>query len=102
MAQCQAATGQHRCWESLRRHMLAQLVCLGRHTLTGFKATAGGAFSDWSSDYRLYSQPRFEPAAVFGVIRRRLHKCLDARQPFVVAMDDSLMRKTGRKIHGVA
>lgn len=82
--------------------MLAQLVCLGRHTVTGVKATSGGAFSDWSSDYRLYSQERFDPDALFGVIRGRIHQRLDAAHPFLVAMDDSLLRKRGRKIHGVA
>ena len=101
MTDCQAAAGQHRCWARMRRHMLAQLVCLGRHTLTGVKATSGGAFSDWSSDYRLYSQERFAPEAVFGVVRRQIDQRLDAKHPFVVAMDDSLLRKTGRKIHGV-
>lgn len=102
ISDCRSATGQHRCWARLRRHLLAQLVCLGRHTLTAVKATSGEAFSDWSSDYRLYSRERFDPDAVFGVVRRCIHQRLDAEAPFVVAMDDSMLRKTGRKIHGVA
>lgn len=82
--------------------MLGQLVCLGRHTLTGVAATTGGAFSDWSAEYRLYSRQRFDPAQVFAVARRQIHQRLDANRPMVVAMDDSLLRKTGRNIYGVA
>ena len=56
---------------------------------------------DWSADYRFYSQDRFDEDAVFDHIRGQIEKTLPAHQPLVVAMDDSLLRKTGRKIHGV-
>jgi len=77
-------------------------VCLGRHTLTGVTATAGGAFSDWTAQYRLYSRERFDPGEVFAVARRRIERSLRPDRPMIVAMDDSLLRKTGPKIHGVA
>jgi hypothetical protein len=99
---CQSATGQHRCWQRMRHHLLSQLVCLGRHTLTGVTATAGAAFQDWSAQYRLYSQARFDPEAVFGVVREQLQQQLSAEEPLVVAMDDSLLRKTGTHIPGVS
>jgi hypothetical protein len=56
---------------------------------------------DWSADYRLYSQDRFDEDAVFTQIRCQLQTFVPKSQPLVVAMDDSLLRKTGRKIHGV-
>lgn len=86
----------------MRQHLLGQLACLGRHTLTGVAATAGGAFSDWSAHYRLYSRERFDPGAVFAVARRQIEERLDPDRPMIVAMDDSLLRKTGPKIHGVS
>lgn len=86
----------------MRRHMLGQLVCLGRHTLTGVAATTGSVFSDWSAHYRLYSHERFDPEAVFSVVRRQIRQNLEENQPMVVAMDDSLLRKRGTKIPGVA
>lgn len=101
MTDCRSASDQYRCRVRMRRHMPAQLVCLGRHTLTAVKATAGEPFSDWSSDYRLYSRERFDPQAVFDVVRRRIEQTVNAQQPLIVAMDDSLLRKRGRKIHGV-
>ena len=86
----------------MRHHLLSQLVCLGRHTVTGVTATAGAAFQDWSAQYRLYSQARFDPEAVFGVVRRQLQQQLSSEEPLVVAMDDSLLRKTGTEIPGVS
>ncbi len=56
---------------------------------------------DWSADYRFFSQDRFDEDAVFGQISGQIQKSLPHARPLVVAMDDSLLRKTGRKIHGV-
>ena len=86
----------------MRHHLLSQLVCLGRHTVTGVTATAGAAFQDWSAQYRLYSQARFDPQAVFAVVRSQLQQQLSPEQPLVVAMDDSLLRKSGTHIPGVS
>jgi len=56
---------------------------------------------DWSADYRFYSLDRFDEDAVFTQIRGQIEKSLPQARPLVVALDDSLLRKTGRKIHGV-
>jgi hypothetical protein len=55
---------------------------------------------DWSADYRFYSQDRFDEDRVFGQIRAELEQGLPAQAPLVVAMDDSLLRKTGHRISG--
>lgn len=99
--QCRAATGQDRCFQRLRQHLLAQLVCLGRHTLTGITATCGGANHDWTGQYRLYSHGRFDPDVLFDVARHQVLELLSEHQPLVVAMDDSLLPKTGTHIPGV-
>jgi hypothetical protein len=85
----------------VRAHLLGQLVCLGRHTLTGLLATNGQLQSDWSADYRLYSRQRIEPAELFGQVRRGIERSLDAQEALTVAMDDSILRKSGRKTPGV-
>ena len=86
----------------MRQHMLEQLACLGHHSLIGVAATTGGAFSDWPAHYRLYnSQQRFDTDSVFSVVRRQIHQDLDENDPMVVAMEDSLLRKTGKKTFGV-
>ena len=82
--------------------MLSSLVCLGRHTITGLLCTSGRQLGDWSADYRLFSQMRFDPGALFGTIRRGILGHLHQQEPLVVAMDDSLLKKSGTKIPGVA
>jgi hypothetical protein len=75
---------------------------LGRHTVTGLLTTCGQPFHDWSADYRLFSHQRFPASSVFAVIRRAVLHQLPAQTPLCVAIDDTLLRKTGIRIPGVA
>jgi hypothetical protein len=75
-------------------------VSLGRKTVTGMISADGGQFADWSSDYRLFLNRRFDADAMFGVIRRNVVDRLDADAPLVVALDDTLLRRSGKKVHG--
>jgi len=77
---------------------LSSLLCLGRHTVTGLLTTCGLEFQDWSAEYRLFSRHRWPAAAVFAVIRRAVLAELPAAAPFCVAIDDSLLHKTGIRI----
>jgi len=78
------------------------LCCLGRHTITGLLSTSGSQFHDWSAAYRLFSHHRLHPQALFHGIRRAAIDSLPAAAPLCISMDDSVLRKTGSKIHGVA
>jgi hypothetical protein len=81
--------------------MLSSLVGFGRHTITGLLRTQNRHQQDWTADYRFYSQDRFDDEMVLDLVRQIVESHLDKPQPLVTAMDDSLLRKTGRKIHGV-
>ena len=59
-------------------------------------------FRDWSAAYRLFSEPRFDVGRIFDVIGRACLKQAQPEEPFVVAMDDSLLRKSGKKTPGVS
>jgi SRSO17 transposase len=85
--------------ERLARHVLAQLVCLGSHTLTGVLTTCGRQGRDWSADYRMYARDRVRPEDLFATVRA--HLCAQHTGPVVVALDDTRLRKTGKKTHGV-
>ena len=87
--------------ERVRRHLLSQLLCLGRHTLTGVLGTSGRLFCDWSADYRMYSARRVDPRELFRPVRRALAERLAPGQPLVVALDDTRLRKSGNKTPGV-
>jgi len=88
-------------FQRARRHLLAHLVGFGRHTISALLRAQNRHQQDWSADYRLYSRDRFDEQAVFGQVRQAVEQTLAPGEPLVVAMDDSLLRKTGRTIHGV-
>jgi hypothetical protein len=81
-----------------RTQWLAGLPNLGRHTVTGALGTAGARHRDWSADYRLLQRLPVEP--VFAHVRNAALAATDAGRPWVVALDDSITRKTGRRILG--
>jgi len=87
--------------ERVRRHLLSQLVCLGRHTVTGVLGASGRLFCDWSADYRMYSAERIDPHKLFAPVRQTLSGRLAPGEALVTALDDTRLRKSGRKIYGV-
>lgn len=84
--------------ERIRRHLLTQLFCLGRRTVTGLLTTSGRLDNDWTADYRMYSSQRVNLDKFFTSVRRNLSARLEHGEPLVAAMDDTRVRKTGRKI----
>jgi hypothetical protein len=70
--------------------------------VTGLLTTCGQEFQDWSADYRIFSQHRLPTAEIFSVIRRALLHQLPPQAPLCVALDDTLLRKNGIRIPGVA
>ncbi len=93
---------QARVWARARRLGLSQLACLERHTMTGLLCSCGRQFVDWSADYRVFSKDRWEPNRLFRPVIRGAMAHLPASGPVVVAIDDTLLRKSGRKTPGVA
>lgn len=85
----------------LARHLLAQIVCLGTHSVTALLTASGRLQQDWSADYRMYSRQRVDPESLFATVRSHLlADASDPHQPAVVALDDTRLRKSGRKIFG--
>ena len=96
-----AATRSVACCGRLHRHMLAALLNQTRCTLTNLLCIGGTQDRDWSADYRLYSKQRVDEDALFDHARSTLLEHLPRGEPLIVALDDTITRKTGRKIHGV-
>ena len=92
---------QQRTWLRAWRLSLAQLVCPGRHTLTNVLCTCGRQFQDWSADYRLFSADQWDPAGLFRPVVRGVLEMSDEPSVFVTALDDTHLRKTGKKTPGV-
>lgn len=82
--------------------MYGELTCLGRHTVTGMLAASGNQFDDWSAAYRLFSKQRVDVSKILNIVQSNVLQetgCL----PYIVAhMDDTLIKKTGKRIPGTA
>ena len=81
----------------LAQHMLAHLLCTQRRTVTGLLNTLGRQQQDWSKAYRLYRE-HVDVAAVFSPILDGVLELLPEDSPLVIGVDDSHLRKTGRKV----
>lgn len=74
---------------------------MGRSTITGWLVASGLQFRDWTGAYRLFQSNRMDVTQIFGVARNEVVQAIKAEEPNIYAhMDDTLIRKTGRKIHG--
>ncbi len=57
-------------------------------------------FTDWTAAYRLFAKERANRQALFAPARDTVIGRLHQDEPLVVMMDDTLLRKRGRKVHG--
>ena len=85
---------------SCRRAMaqaLGTLTAFGRRTLSRAIWAQGHQHNDWSAEYKLHARAAWSPADLFQpILKRALPWC---RGRYVaVAIDDTRLRKTGRKI----
>jgi len=93
---------QYRTAVRARRLALGLLGCLGRHTLTGAICATGRQDEDWSADYRLFSQSPWSQTDLFAPILQGILDRLAPGLPFVAALDDTRLPKTGTKIPGAS
>ena len=74
---------------------------MGRHTVTGMLTASGQQFRDWSVAYRLFYGERMNIDYLFSVARKNLlGKSLSVDEPVFAHMDDTNIRKRGKKITG--
>lgn len=63
-------------------------------------AAGGKQFQDWSSTYRLFEKDRINLKELFAPALNGVLNNLDEQEPLFAMMDDTLVRKRGRKISG--
>lgn len=98
-----SAFGQQRTWLRAQRLAVGLLTCLRTHLTSNAICATGRQFLDWSADYRLFSRSPWNPHALFEPIFDHLPELLSSpRAPVVVALDDTVCKKTGRHIPGVS
>jgi hypothetical protein len=93
---------QERTFERARRLTFGLLTCLRVH-LTSTAICAGGRqFQDWSADYRVCARSPWNPRQLFDVVLDHVPDLLPSPEaPVFVALDDTILKKTGRRIPGV-
>jgi hypothetical protein len=77
--------------------MLAHLLCTQRHTVTGLLNTLGRQQQDWSKAYRLYRE-HVDSVSLFSPILDGVLELIPKSSALVIAVDDSHLRKTGKKV----
>ena len=65
-------------------------------------AAGGRLFQDWSATYRMFERERIIPKELFAPAIKTVLDGLGADVPLFTMMDDTLVRKRGRKIAGTA
>lgn len=77
------------------------LNCMGKRTVTGMLTASGQQFRDWSAAYRLFYGERMDTNHLFSVIRQELlERHINSQEPVYAHMDDTNIRKRGKKIAG--
>lgn len=95
------AFAQQRTWLRAQRLAYGLLICLRTHLTSNAICATGRQFRDWSADYRLFSRRWWNPHVLFNPIFDHLAALLPSDQaPVVVALDDTLCKKSGRHIPG--
>jgi hypothetical protein len=94
---------QQRIFKRVRCLTIGLLVSVRAHLLSNAICATGRQFQDWTADYRVWSQSPWEGRELFNPILDALPSLLgSADQPVLAALDDTMAKKTGRRIPGVA
>ena len=101
-AQTHPAFNQERVFQRAHGLAKASLLTLGKHTITGMLAASGKLFQDWSATYRMFEKERITQKELFAPAIQNVLAGLDEDAPLFTMMDDTLVRKRGRKIAGTA
>lgn len=78
------------------------LSCTGRVTITGMLIAIGKQFLDWTAAYRLFMGDRMNVTKLFEVSSQLCLENLETDQMIIAHMDDTIIRKVGKKIAGTA
>jgi len=99
-------------YQKARRLAFSAIAGLGRRTVAGMLCAGAMQFEDWnacdavsaawSGAYRLFERERIDRSALFEPVRQGVLDRLDSTSPLVVMMDDTLVRKRGKKVYGAA
>lgn len=97
LSEWRAAFTKEQAFQRAREHAIASICCIGRRTITNFIILLGRDQQDHSANYNLYSQSKWSINKLFDPILRRCLGLISGGY-VVVGADDTIIRKTGKKI----
>ena len=93
---------QKRTFDRARRLTFGLILSLRMHLTSTAICASGRQFQDWSADYRVSARAPWEPRQLFDVVLDHLPGLLPSpKAPIEAALDDTILKKTGRHIPGV-
>lgn len=93
---------QNRSFERARELAFAHLATLGRHTISRIICAKNDQQKDWSADYKLFSRCEWSSESLFSEIIKECNShCSWQQDAIVFVMDDTAIKKTGKKISAV-
>lgn len=101
LAAYRPAVGQERVLVRLIHLTLAQVLALGRHTVSQLLVVLGVSGQDWSAWYRLFNRPRLDLARVQTILLGQILGVLPALGPVVAVVDATQLPRTSRTLPGV-
>lgn len=75
---------------------------MGRHTVSRSISAIGDEQRDWSALYRLFERNRIDLSKVQKCILDHLMKKEKAKAPLLAFIDDTLLKKRGKKVSGTS
>jgi hypothetical protein len=93
---------QQRVFTRVRCLTIGLLVSMRSHLLSNAICATGRQFQDWTADYRVWSRSPWNARELFNPVLDALPGLLpSASAPVLAALDDTMVKKTGRRIRGV-
>ncbi len=89
---------RHRTQTRATRLALRHLLSLGRRTLSRAMCALGQEQLDWTCCYRFFSHRPWQAQDLFTPVLRAALDWEHGQGPIVVAVDDTMVKKTGPKI----
>lgn len=93
---------QHRTFLRARQLALGFVITWGRHTISRALCALNLQFEDWSASYRLFSRSPWEPTDLFQPVLEKVVAMAGGTGPIPIAMDDTTLKKTSKRIPGVS
>lgn len=99
---CSKAFKQHRTQCRVKELAYGLLSCTGRATITGMLIAVGRQFMDWTAAYQIFWGSRMNTDKLFETTTKVCLEQLSPSQLIVAHLDDTVLRKVGKMIHGTA